>query len=289
MLKRLNHTFINLIPMGDKAATVNQFRSISLCNVVYNTISKSLANHLKPLLPKLISPWQAAFFPGRKIQDNNIIVQEILHAIDQKKGKCGWVGLKMDMKKAYDRMEWSFIIQDLRCFGFPNVWIQWVEQCIFTSSFFVLINGGPYGFVKPHRGLRQGDPLSPFLFIIASEVLLRLLCKTELNGELNGIKVSRTSPSISHLQFADNLFIFVMAKEENLVTVKECLDKYMEWSGQAVNNAKSNMFFSKNVTTQDSINLSFIMGLKQAAPKGKYLGLPLKIGAKKKKKKKKPL
>ena len=106
-----------------------------------------------------------------------------------------------------------------------------------------MINGAPYGFFKPHRGLRQGDPLYPFLFILAFEVLVMLLCKVELNGELNGIKVSRTSPSISHVQFADDLFIFVKAKEENLVTVKECLDKYMEWSGQAVNSAKSSMFF----------------------------------------------
>jgi hypothetical protein len=104
-----------------------KFRPISLCNVVYKAISKILAKSLKPLLPKLISSWQVAFDLDRKIQDNNIIVQEILHAMDQKKGKCGWVGLKLDMEKAYDKMELSFIIQVLRCFGFPNVGIQWVE------------------------------------------------------------------------------------------------------------------------------------------------------------------
>jgi exonuclease III len=109
--RQLNYTYIALIPKLEGAAFVNQFRPISLSNVVYKIISKILASRLKPLLPKIISPWQGAFVPGRVIQDNTIIAQEVIHAMKKTKGKQGYMALKMDMEKAYDRIEWSLILK----------------------------------------------------------------------------------------------------------------------------------------------------------------------------------
>ena len=105
LLQQLNHTFITLIPKVVGVARVNQFRPISLYNVVYKVISKILAQRLKVLLPKIVSPWQGAFVPGRVIQDNTIIAQEVIHVMKRSKGKQGYMALKMDMEKAYDRTE----------------------------------------------------------------------------------------------------------------------------------------------------------------------------------------
>ena len=168
MLREINHSFIDLIPRGNNAAMVSQFRPISLCDIFYKIISKLLANRLKQVLFKLISPWQTAFILGRKIQENTFLAQEIIHDMKKKNGKKGLMGLKIDMEKAYDRLEWCFLEKVLHGFGFPNIWIQWVMQCVTTTSFSMLINGSPYSFFKPKRGLRQGDP--PLLFYLSLQL-----------------------------------------------------------------------------------------------------------------------
>lgn len=132
MLREITHFFIVLIPKASNVAFVSQYRPISLCNVLYKIISKLLANRLKKVLPKLISPWQTAFVPVHKIQENTYLAQEILYEMKKKKGGKGWMSLKIDMEKAYDRLEWNFLLNVLKCFGFPSMWIQWVIQCVTT-------------------------------------------------------------------------------------------------------------------------------------------------------------
>ena len=175
---------------------------------MYKIISKLLANRLKLVLPKLISPWQVAFIPGRKIQENSFLAQEIIHDMKKKRGEKGWMGLKIDMEKVYDQLEWCFLEKVLHGFGFPSIWIQWVMQCVTTPSFSILLNDSPFSFFKPKRGLRQGDPLSPFLFILAAEVLARLIEREAVNNKIIGYKLAPDLMPISHLQFADDLFIF---------------------------------------------------------------------------------
>lgn len=148
---------------------------------------------------------------GRIIQDNILLGQELLHSMKANRGRKGLLALKLDMEKACDQMEWSFLLYILRCLGFCEKWIGWVGQCISTVSFSILLNGTPYGFFKPLRGLRQGDPLSPFLFILGAKVLSRLFAQAEGRGELHGIKVARQSSTISHLLFADDLMVFFRA------------------------------------------------------------------------------
>ncbi|GLT68114.1 hypothetical protein SLA2020_403730 [Shorea laevis] len=117
----------------------------------------------------------------------------------QKKGNGGLMALKLDMEKAFDSMEWDFILQILNRLGFHPTWVQWIRQCLTTTSFSILLDGAPYGKFFPSRGLRQGDPLSPFLFILGSEILSRLIIREENLGLLHGIKMTRQCPAISHL------------------------------------------------------------------------------------------
>jgi hypothetical protein len=123
------------------------------------------------------------------------------------------MAVKLDMEKAFDSMEWGFLLEIMKLLGFSSIWINWIYQCISTSSFSILLDGSPFGFFKPSQGLRQGDPLSPFLFILGSEVLSRLFLKEEQLGNLHGIKIARNSPPISHLLFADDIIIFSKAIE----------------------------------------------------------------------------
>jgi hypothetical protein len=133
----------------------------------------------------------------------------------KKKGKKGLMILKIDTEKAFDTMEWSFLLNILRCFGFSNIWINWINECISSPTFSVLLNGSPFGMIKSERGLIQGDSLSPFLFIIRSEILARLLQIAENAGDLQGIKLTPRCPQITHLQFVDDLLILAKANTTN--------------------------------------------------------------------------
>jgi hypothetical protein len=191
LLKEVNDSFIILIPKVKNPSTVNQFRPISLCNTVYKTISKLLVNRLRPFLDKLISPSQSAFIPGRWIAENQLTVHEILHSFKRRKVKGGFMALKIDLQKAYDRINWNFLQTVLTNFGFHDTFIKWIMQCVTTVSFSVLINGGKSKHFQPSRGLRQGDPLSPYLFILCQEVLFRLIDRDHASGKINGVSMNR--------------------------------------------------------------------------------------------------
>jgi hypothetical protein len=163
--------------------------------------------------------------------------------------------LKMDIVKAFDKMEWKLILAIMQHLGFHTTWLKWIESCISSTSFSILLNGSPYGLFSPKRGLRQGDPLSPFLFILGSELLSRLLLKEERIGNIKGMKIARASSVINHLLFANDLLLFGKASLLEATSIKGCLDKYCSWSGQSINSRKSSIRFSKNTnpTTTNSI------------------------------------
>lgn len=172
---------------------------------------------------------QVGFVPNRLIQENIILAHELVHKLKHQKGKQCLMALKIDMEKAYDRIEWNFLLEVLRCFGFSNTWIQLIRQCISTVSFSLLLNGSTLGLFRPHRGIRQEDPISPFLFILCSEVLSRLLISAEANNLISGLKISRQAPPISHLMFADDLTIFCKARSKDAEVIHHCLSTYAAW------------------------------------------------------------
>lgn len=159
---------------------MTDLRSISLCSVLYKIISKILSTRLKRILPKLISNTQGAFVSGCLISDNILIAYEMIHAL-RTNPRCDseFMAIKTDMSKAFDRVEWNFLEKLFRRMSFHSKWIEWIMFCVRSVTYTVLLNGAAHGFVKPERGIRQGDLLSPFLFILCAEALINVMKQSE--------------------------------------------------------------------------------------------------------------
>jgi hypothetical protein len=239
-----------------------------LTNFNYKIISKILSNRFKPILQKIISPTQSTFLKGRPIHDDTVLAHEVFHSMKQKKGNGGCMDLKLNM-------EWEFLLNILDLLGFHPTWVHWIRQYITTSSFSILLDRAPYGKFFPSRGLRQGDPLSPFLFILGSEIMLRLMAREENLGLLYGIKMARSCPPISHLLFADDVLIFSKANVSEAGVILNCLSTYSSWSGQRINISKSAIFFSRNCRDSIKVAINGVLNLAQIPARAKYLGIPL--------------
>lgn len=280
---RLNQTSICLIPKTDRPSEMTEFRPISLCNVSYKIISKILSNRLKRFLPNLISETQLAFVAKRLITDNILVAQEIFHALRTNPScKVKFVAIKTDMSKAYDRVGWSFLEALMRKLGFNERWISWIHLCISSVSYNVLINGEQKGNIAPSRGLRQGDPLSPFLFIILTEALISQINGAESEGRLTGLKIARVSPPVSHLLFADDSLFFCKAETQQCTELMKIIENYGKASGQQLNVSKSSIFFGSKVPAELKTEIKDALGISREGGMGVYLGLPEKICGSKK-------
>ena len=258
---------------------MSDFRPISLCNVIYKIISKVLANRLKQILPQLIAPSQSAFVPGRLITDNVLVAYETLHTMHcRRKGRKGALAKKLDISKAYDCVEWEFLKGLMVRLGFPKLWIERVMRCVSTPSFSECVNGKEYGTILPTRGLRQGDPLSPYLFLLCAEGFSALLAKSKEKGRIKGVAVCRNAPCISHLLFADDSLLFCQVSLEEVQCVTDILQLYAESSGQCINFEKSSIYFSSNTGGGQRDMIKSMLGVKEVEKFESYLGLPTLLG-----------
>lgn len=178
-------------------------------------------------------------------------------------------------------VEWEFISQVLRSLGFHEKWINLIMQCITSVSYKFLINDNIYGGIIPHRGIRQGDPISPYIFILCGEVLSNLCKKASSEGSLRGIRVARGSPRVNHLLFADNTMIFCQSAPESCKALMHILQTYEDASGQKINIAKSSVTFSKKTLQEVKNSVKQILGISKEGGVGKYLGLPEHFGRRK--------
>nr|XP_023919081.1 uncharacterized protein LOC112030645 [Quercus suber] len=279
----LNHTFITLIPKIQNPVNVSDYRPISLCNVLYKIFSKVLANRLKRILPSIISEHQSAFTKNRLISDNILVAYESLHYMNNMRtGKTGYMAVKLDMSKAYDRVEWVYLENVMRKLGFCERWIGLIMVCIKTVTYSILVNGEPQGLIQPTRGIRQGDPLSPFLFLLCTEGLHGLIQHSVRMGELRGLSISRNGPKLTHLLFADDSLLFCRSTIEECRKILEILEIYEEGSGQKVNKNKTAIFFSQSTPEATKVEIKEALGLQEIVQYDKYLGLPSLVGRRKK-------
>ena len=279
ILQAINHTYITLIPKVKSPKNITEFCPISLYNVVYKIISKVIANRLKTIMPQVILDTQSAFVPDRLITDNILVACETLHHMKHHMhGRKGSIALKLDMSKAYDRVEWKYLLEIMHQMGFHHRVINLIAECLRTVSYSVLINGVPHGCFRPSRGLRQGDPLSPYLFLLCMEGLHGLLKSAAHFGDIHGVSISRTGPKLSHLFFADDSLLFCRATVPECQRVMDILHTYEAASGQKINREKTTLFFSKSTSRRDQEAIKHFLQVPTLRSYETYLGLPSFMG-----------
>ncbi|XP_024164283.1 uncharacterized protein LOC112171314 [Rosa chinensis] len=237
-----NFTHLTLIPKIKEPKLVSDLRPIALCNVVYNIASKVMANRLKTILPQVISPLQSAFVPGRLISDNTLVATKIAHFMKKLRRQIdGFFSLKLDISKAYDRLEWRYLEAVLLKLGFCMSWVK-IVLAIVKSGLSALISS------SIQRGIVKGITLAP------------------------------SAPTIHHLLFADDSFLFGEATIMECQAFKNILTLYAQASGQHVNLQKSSVVFSGNVSLNQKNQLAAILGVECDKEHGLSLGLPIHVG-----------
>lgn len=232
----INSTFIALIPKTDSPTSFNDFLPISLCNYLYKIITKIIANRIRPILSQHILPEQFAFLEDRQIQEAIGTAQEAIHSIHVRRLKG--IMLKIDLAKAFDRVSWLYIKMILIHLGFPHLFTTWIMAYITTPTYSLLINGSASPFFHAERGLRQGCPLSPFIFLFVMECLSILTYHDKQNGRLSGLKIIDQC-FLTHLLFVDDVLIFLDGSIRDSVALYKILATFFRATGMMENHTKS--------------------------------------------------
>ncbi|XP_074270950.1 uncharacterized protein LOC141594862 [Silene latifolia] len=282
VIKDFNKTFIVLIPKNDCPERVGDFRPINLCNVIMKVVTKCIANRIKGIMDDLVGPFQSAFVPNRSIADNIVIAQEILHVINHRNyGKEGLMTVKANMSKAYGTLNWNFIRGVLSSLNLSGSMVHLIMSTIETVTYDILINGAPMEKFEPRCGIRQGDPLSPYIFALCTEVLSQMILYAQDGTFIKSIKICKNGPDISHLLFADDSFFFIRGDYGDLDFLMNIIDEYCVASRQCINKDKSSILFSRNCSL---MTVKKCLAEYKFVPKhdlGNYLGLPTSIGSSK--------
>ncbi|CAN0926381.1 LINE-1 reverse transcriptase homolog [Linum grandiflorum] len=269
----LNSTFVTLVPKKDAVTDFKDLRPISLVGGVYKIISKMLIGRMKPVMGEIISPNQCAFVGNRQILDAALIANEIIDS--RVRSLVPGLVIKLDIEKAYDHVNWECLFKVMDMVGFHPIWISWVKCCVSTASFSVLVNGEASGYFRSSRGLRQGDPLSPFLFTLVMQVLSGILAKVEAQGWLQGFHMNETTREgkVSHIFYADDALLFCEASANQVRYLVASLICFESITGLKVNVHKSCMYAVGNVPNVEE--MADIMGCQVESLPSIYLGLPL--------------
>lgn len=236
--KTFSTSFITLVPKNDNPQGLGEYRPISLIGSIYKILAKVLTNRLKKVLPNVISDCQSTFWGGRNILDGVVVLNELVDLAKTKKNECMF--FKVDFEKTYDTIYWSFLFYMMERLGFNSTWLRWTKACICSSSLSVLVNGSPTQDFLVSRGLRQGDSLSPFLFLIVAEGQSALVKRVVSLGSFSGYKVG-DSLHYSIVQFVDDTILIGQATRANLWSNKSILRSFELVSRLKVNFHKSKL------------------------------------------------
>ena len=238
LLKEINHASISLVPKVPNPSKLSDYRPISYCKMIYKCISKVIANRLKRVLPTLIDEAQSVFIQGRNISDNIFMAQELLRNYHRKDTppRCA---IKADIQRAFDTVRWEFLLDMLDILGFPPTFIRWIGACITTPRFSININGELADFFSSSWGLRQGDPIFPYLFVIARDALALILQKKISEDEAFSYHWRCEASRTTHICFADDLILFCGGSIHAATLIKRSLDTFFLCSGMEANCSKS--------------------------------------------------
>ncbi|XP_026459802.1 uncharacterized protein LOC113360512 [Papaver somniferum] len=273
--KCMNSNFLFLLPKVQGAKKVEHFRPIWLDNFSFKILTRIITSRIGRVIGKLVSYQQGAFIKGRNIPEKIVLASEMVNELDVKK-RGGNIGLKLDITQNYDSLSWDFLFKTLRHFGFSEAGINWFRILFESAKISVLVNGGPCGFFSVGRGLRQGDPLSPILFLIAEEVLSISISKQIHDGKIVPM-VNRNGCQPSHMLFGDDIFVFCNGKRKSLDNLMKLLTNYQKASGQVINKVKSKCFVGGVSETRRRSIADFLQMELSEFP-DKYLGVILNPG-----------
>ena len=208
-----------------------------------------------------------------------LVAFELMHYLDHKKnGMDSFMAIKLNVSKAYNRVEWEFVDKVISRLGSHEKWVRWIPKCITTVTFSILINGEAHGTITPTRGLWQGNPLSSYLFLLCTKAFSALIVNANNNQSLNGVSVYRGCPKVTHLFFTDDILLFCKVERQECTKLVEILELYELASRQKINTNKLSVTFSHNTAPEIKSEVLEILGPMQDSRQGKYLGLPIVIG-----------
>ncbi|XP_050211520.1 uncharacterized protein LOC126661702 [Mercurialis annua] len=268
----INTSFMVLVPKVAGSSSIKDYRPISLVNGCFKLLSKTLSLRLAPLLTKVVSDSQHAFLKGRSILECSMIANELVHLASRRKDKL--LVLKLDFHKAFDSIDWRHLMSVMKSMNFPAKWIEWMFACLSSATTAILVNGSPVEPINLKRGVRQGDPISPYLFVIAVEGLKRILDKSGELGFTSGYCFADDQNPISLLQFADDTLLYLPFDIEQLQNLTRILRCYEIVSGLTINFHKSSIM-GINVSNDDLFLAAEMVGCRIDSLPVKYLGLPL--------------
>ncbi|XP_010666883.1 uncharacterized protein LOC104884000 [Beta vulgaris subsp. vulgaris] len=272
LLKAINITTLTLIPKVKSPENVTEFRPIACCNTLYKCITKLISEKLNKILPEIISDSQGAFVAGRSILHNVLICQDLVKMYKRKSVRTSCM-MKLDLKKAYDTISWEFLRQMLEGLGMPTFYTEMIMTCVTTPTFSIMLNGAITGFFGAQRGLRQGDPMSPLLFVVGMDYLARTL---QLVHEQEGFKFHSLCKELklTHLCFADDLLLFCNGDFRSIYYLLQGFQMFSDASGLEVNKQKSEIYFA-GVNENDMQRVVDVSGFAKGALPFRYLGVPI--------------
>ncbi|XP_074298000.1 uncharacterized protein LOC141628800 [Silene latifolia] len=241
LLKEVNSTLISLIPKGNDPTTVLEYRPISCCTTIYKTINKILTARLKKVMPLLVGKEQASFVADRSIFDNTMLASEMVRGYGRKY-KTPRCVVKVDIRKAFDTVNWKFLQTILPLYGLPTQFCNWITTMVTSLRFSLKINGSTEGYFMGKRGLSYHPKC---------------------------VKLDLT-----HLIFADDLLVFVRGDLPSVMAVKHCLDEFSSFSGLTSNTSKTNIYFT-GVSSGVKVEILHATGFVEGSFPFKYLGTPL--------------
>ncbi|KAI9187216.1 hypothetical protein LWI28_025626 [Acer negundo] len=270
----LNSSFIVLLPKLRDSISVDQFRPIVLINFLFKISLKILADHLARVVVRIISPQQFGFIRDRYIEDCIDLASDYMNVL-QKKCYGGNLAMKIDIRKVFDTLDWSFIYRVLQVFGFSSVFVNWIDGILRYSRLSILFNGVLEGYFCCSRGVHQGDPLSPLLFGIAEDFLSKLLTRLVGSSQILPIYFPRDFLAPTHLLYADDVLIFCKGTQKNLKHIMGAFRDYGDISSQLVNWGKSSIYFGSSISPSRIGSLQSLVGMQIGQLPFSYLGVPL--------------